>query len=285
MVGGMRCARNKIYITMTLFSRFLHNFSLLIHPAGWVKVTIVLSYVAALYLIVVYIQLIGSDIGIYSGLFFSSLPLIKPKRLTKDERSNFNLPEDLKNISVGLILGDLNIHKLRVNARLCFKQGLVHKDYLFHLFDLFQNFCSSVPKTCNPAVDGRTGKVYPFVYFKTYSLFCFTELYELFYTASGKKLVPLNIGELLTPIGLAYWIADDGCFCKSSQRVILCTESFTLKEVNLLMEALNNKWNLESYKVSKGSGYRIIVPRRSLSILQSLLGPIMPSMMLHKVGL
>jgi hypothetical protein len=248
-------------------------------------VTIALFYVAALYLSVVYIQLAVSDIGIYGGLFFSSLPLVKPKRLTKDERSNFNLPEDLKNISVGLILGDLNIHKLRVNARLCFKQGIVHKDYIFHLSDLFQNFCSSGPKTCNPAVDGRTGKVYPFLYFKTYTLFCFTELYELFYTASGKKVVPLNIGEVLTPIGLAYWLADDGCFCKSSHRIILCTDSFTLNEVNLLMEVLNNKWNLESYKVSKGSGYRIIVPRRSLSILQGLLKDIMPPMMLYKIGL
>src|SRR6266566_1415870 len=69
------------------------------------KIVIVLFYVAALYLSVVYIQLAVSDIGIYGGLFFSSLPLVKPKRLTKDERSNFNLPEDLKNISVGLILG------------------------------------------------------------------------------------------------------------------------------------------------------------------------------------
>jgi hypothetical protein len=58
-------------------------------------------------------------------------------------------------------------------------------------------------------------------------------LRTILYRKWKKKIVPLNIGELLTPIGLAYWIADEGCFCKSSQRVILCTESFTLKEVNL----------------------------------------------------
>ena len=30
--------------------------------------------------------------------------------------------------------------------------------------------------------------------------------------SEGKKIVPLNIGELLTALGLCYWICDDGSF-------------------------------------------------------------------------
>jgi len=59
------------------------------------------------------------------------------------------------------------------------------------------------PKIDNRLPDKRTGNVYTRVRFNTYSLPCFQELYNLFYP-SGKKIVPLNIGELLTPMGLAY---------------------------------------------------------------------------------
>ena len=53
--------------------------------------------------------------------------------LTKGRRSLFVLPENLKSILVGLILGDLYIFKSAksVNAGLRFEQG--HKDYLVHL--------------------------------------------------------------------------------------------------------------------------------------------------------
>ena len=38
---------------------------------------------------------------------------------------------------------------------------------------------------------------------------CFNYLWELFYK-DRVKIVPMNIGELLTLIGLAYWIMVDG---------------------------------------------------------------------------
>jgi len=47
------------------------------------------------------------------------------------------------------------------------------------------------------------------------------------------QILPSNIADLFTPLSLAYWIVDDGCFNKISQRVILCTHSFSLDEVNL----------------------------------------------------
>lgn len=38
---------------------------------------------------------------------------------------------------------------------------------------------------------------------------CFNYLWELFY-ADNVKVVPQNIGELLTSSALAFWIMDDG---------------------------------------------------------------------------
>lgn len=214
----------------------------------------------------------------------NSNSIVKQQRLTKAERLQFSLTAELKDILVGLILGDLYIAKPHVNPRLEFKQSTVHDEYLFHLYELFKNYSPSAPKLKMEAPDKRTGKIYSANCFYTYCLPCFNSIYNLFYL-EGKKIIPANINDLLTVFSLAYWLCDDGSFCKSTHRVYFCTESFSLAEVNLLVKVLNDKWNLNCHRASRGSGYRIIIPRKSLSLLQELLKGIMPPMMLHKIGL
>ena len=206
--------------------------SLRTFPLFWVRIAaIVLVYAVALYLSVIYIQSIGSGIAVFSGLFhdflsaqycvgeeilslllFSSLLPVKP-RLTHPEKEAFSLSQELKDISIGLLLGDLYARKqkLGVNVCLAFRQGTIHEDYLLHLYELFKDFCPSGPKIQIPKPDIRTGIVHRSIYFSTYTLPCFNEFYDLFYP-EGKKVVPANIAELLTPLSLAYWIFDDGCF-------------------------------------------------------------------------
>jgi hypothetical protein len=72
-------------------------------------------------------------------------------------------------------------------------------------------------------------------------------------------MVPINIFNLLTPLSLAYWIADDGSWNKVSKYVILCTDSYTLEEILKLIEVLNTKFNLRCYKVKCGNAFRIII--------------------------
>ena len=107
-----------------------------------------------------------------------------------------------------------------------------------YLYDLFKGFCPSGPTILVHAPDKRTGKVYSAIYFISYTLPCFIPLHEDFYVA-GKKVVPLDIAERLTPLGLCYWICDDGFWDANSRRVALCTESFTPVEVQLLVNVLN----------------------------------------------
>jgi hypothetical protein len=120
--------------------------------------------------------------------------------------------------------------------------------------------------------------------FSTFSLPCFNELYELFYV-NGKKVIPSNIAELLTPLGLAYWIADDAGFNERYRVVILNTQSFSLEEVNNLIKVLDDKFNLKA-TINKNKGNFVIrISAESVPVLQVLLKDIMPSPMLHKIGL
>jgi hypothetical protein len=211
---------------------------------------------------------------------------MKRNNITRAERLQFSLPQNLKDILVGLTLGDVNIlkQKTSVNVSLQFWQGIVHEEYLMHLHDLFQNYCGGAPKTIHRSPDKRTGKVYSAMYFRTYALPCFAPFYELFYV-EGKKIVPSNIFELLTPLSLCYWICDDGSFCKRYRIITLATQSFTQAEVELLIKVLTDKFGLKCTINRSGDAFKIRISAESLHVVQSLLSPVMPSMMKHKIGL
>jgi hypothetical protein len=84
--------------------------------------------------------------------------------LTKAQRAEFTLSNELKAILIGLLLGDLYMRKQKsgVNPYLVFIQGLIHKEYISHLYSLFESYCRMVPTISNPSPDKRTGKVYRF---------------------------------------------------------------------------------------------------------------------------
>lgn len=71
-----------------------------------------------------------------------------------------------------------------------FIQGLMHKEYLFHLYDLFKDYCITPPKISDLKPDKRTNKVYSNVSFQTIQLPCFNEFPVLFYY-KGNKVIPL----------------------------------------------------------------------------------------------
>jgi hypothetical protein len=113
-----------------------------------------------------------------------------------------NLPSNIKNIIVGLLLSDgwMQKQNLGGQARLFLKQSLDRSEYLLFVFITLQHYCKSYPKL------GYTkfkGKIFPFLIFSTRSLACLTEIHEMFYK-DGKKILPENIMELLTIEGLAH---------------------------------------------------------------------------------
>jgi hypothetical protein len=244
----------------------------------------VLVVTGTLLLNVMDIQSIGSGLTSFGDLFIFSLVPVKPKRLTNLEKSQFTLSDELKQILVGLILGDLYIEKRCLNACLRFSQGTVHELYLMYLFELFKSYCGAEPKTQMRTAEKISGKLHESKYFNTFALPCFNTFHELFYL-NGKKVVPANIEELLTPIGIAHWICDDGSFNKWKRSVILNTQSFTLDDVELLMKVLTNKFNLNCTINKNTKHYVIRISSHSLPILQDLLAPHMPTMMKHKIGL
>ena len=65
------------------------------------------------------------------------------------------------------------------------------------------------------------------------------------------------MAELLTPLGLAYWICVDGSFDKRDRALVLSTHSFTLAEVKLLVEVLTDKFGLKCTINTNNGGFII----------------------------
>jgi len=216
---------------------------------------------------------------------------ILPERLTNFEKKQISLSKDLQEILIGLLLGGVcaqGSQKGVTKGRTClfFEQSINNKDYIFHLFELFKHHSRSEPKVSERIADKRSGKIYTRVLFATISLSCFNVLYHTFYPKGmGKKIVPWNIEELLTPMGLAYWICEEGYFNKKHKCINITTNSYTLKEVDLLLGVLRSKFNLSCTIKEERTGYIITIAASSVLYLQSILKPIMPSMMYHKIGL
>ena len=138
--------------------------------------------------------------------------------------------------------------KPRANTNAIYAMTLKNHEYIMHYWsNVFNSICTNtVPRPWPNPNSGKPASQYTF---STRSLPQISSLHKLWYVWSDElnkfiKIVPLNIGELLTPIGLAHWIMDDGY--KDGKGVVLCTDSFTLSEVNLLIDVLKLNFGLDA---------------------------------------
>ena len=105
------------------------------------------------------------------------------------------------------------------------------------------------------------------------------------------KFVPLNIEELLTPLGLAHWIMGDGYY--SDNCTFICTDNFTKQDVERLTKILGNKFGIKAtlkrcFASKNKDGievWRIRTSRLSMGNLKTLVVPYLIPKMLYKVGI
>ena len=214
----------------------------------------------------------------------SPLVLTHFRFLKKKTVVNIVVDDVINQVIIGVLLGDARVDRQKpsYNPRLCFEQGELNKDYLFHLFDIFSPFCGVTSPSFRTKFHKRNNKFYNSYLFKTLSFPCFNYYYDLFYP-SGSKVVPLNIGQLLTPISLAYWAMDDGG--KSSPGFNLHTQGFTRSEVVLLVKVLEYKFSL-SCTILKDSPtqFRIYIKSESMFKFKQLVSPHFHPSMMYKLS-
>jgi len=197
-----------------------------------------------------------------------------------------------------MILGDACLRLHGNNAYLQIKQK--DKEFVYHLYNQFKSIgIVGAPQIELQSIIKPSGNTRISYHFMTYTLSFFTVAYGHFIQNGGLwpvqrdgkniKIIPHNIGEFLTPIALAYWISGDGSYCKRFHFVVICTDSFTLTEVNILRSALLDNFGIDSTQILSGNKakdkFRIRIPKREIPKLQALVKDIMPPMTRYRIGL
>lgn len=146
------------------------------------------------------------------------------------------------------------------------------------MLNLFQPYCTNdIKYYLRSWKDSRSNKKYEALQFAIMALPCFNLFRDAFYL-DDKKVVPLNIDELLTDIGLAHWIMDDGS--KQGDGLHLNVYAFSSEDVDRLINVLTTKFNLKCSIHLKNGKPRMYVFKESMELLISRGGRAAP----HPVG-
>lgn len=203
-------------------------------------------------------------------------------RYTKHELNIVKLPNDIKSVIIGIILSDghLALHSNAKNAYLIFNQSLDKLAYVYFVYKFLSHYCQSYPKL---SIGHRLGNPSYMLRITTRSMPCITELHNKFYL-NRLKIIKSSIYFDLTPIAIAHWIMGDGHFNKTG--LLLCTDSFLMKDIVLLMNVLLIKYNINSVIQYIGKKYpRIYIGKKSMPQLRKIVLPHMHKSMLYKLGL
>lgn len=244
----------------------------------------------------------SEDLNIYRGTilkYINSGEVYKDKyifsyiELTKKQvQSKCRISNIVLETITGELLGDGHIRRGNKTGRLEFTFS---KDILYYIEYLKFNVLSSI---CNNTKPTPWPKNAPTQYwFSSKSSFPLFELHNQWYQLdkiSNKyiKVLPKNIDELLTPRAIAHWLMGDGWW--SSNAILFSTDNFTFKEIELLGEILNKKYNICStinkcnrhYKDdSIVTQYRIRVGSKDVNKLINLIKPYVLPQMKYKLGI
>jgi hypothetical protein len=191
------------------------------------------------------------------------------------------LPPLLTDTAIGMILGDAGIFKKSKKSGIKFEQSFQQKDFLFHLFTLWDLY--TFMEMPGQRLDHKSQTIKSF-WFKTFSHYSFTLLWENFYK-NGKKVLPDNlILNSLTPLGFAYWIMCDGSLQKCKKVLIIHTQGFTKEENLLAVKDLDKKWGLNCKVIPHKSQYWVIkTSSQDIPVLRTLLKPYLIPSMLYKL--
>lgn len=187
-----------------------------------------------------------------------------------------------REILVGILLGDATLETQGNGrtSRLKVEQGLKHKPYVEHLYNVFREWVLTPPRIRKIEIRNKT---YQNVAFSTVSHPAFRFYNHQFYQ-DGRKVVPRLIHRWLTPRNIAYWYMDDGSIrSRQSKGVIFNTQGFSHIDVQRLCAVLRDRFGLEGILRRQREGWQIYISGRSYEKLVDTIRPSLINSMLYKL--
>lgn len=199
------------------------------------------------------------------------------------------LRKEQREVLVGILLGDahLETQNKRRTYRLKVEHSIKEKDYAYHLWEIFRDWCESEPKIRERTymLKGETF-VSRMIVFETISHASFRFYAHQFYDKeSKKKVVPKLIHRFLKPRSLAYWFMDNGSVKSGEhQGLLINTQSFSRREQEILVEALKRNFDVDVMIHKDGYGkYRLYMDLNESKKFIKLIEPYIHPSMMYKI--
>lgn len=179
-------------------------------------------------------------------------------RAIEKYKTKLKLTSEQREVLVGLLLGDAHLETRNGGStyRLKIEQSVKHREYVQHLYKLFDEWVRTPPKAKKSSGSDAYRDNWAF---QTLSHGAFRFYGHQFYR-DGEKRVPKLIHRWLTPRGLSYWYMDDGSIkSKESKGVIFNTQGFRKSETEILAEVVGSKFGLETSIRRQREGFQIYV--------------------------
>jgi len=187
------------------------------------------------------------------------------------------LSEIQEQMILGSLLGDMSCSKRTKNARLNLVQGIKQKEYFMEKVNILGEFMGAYKHSVQKQ-DKRTGKCYEQMRGDSKQHPVFTEIYNLVYPDGKKTVTKEWLDKITHPIALAYWFMDDGTFNGT-----LATNSFSEKEVDMLIKWLKNYWNINSIKSVNSNSFVIRITEDSRKNFDNLISPFFVNCLKYKL--
>ena len=202
---------------------------------------------------------------------------LKYKGFSSKLREMCQIPVHLQSILLGVLLSDGWLYKNQTGKTLlALKQ--TNFEYLWLVYSKLSHYCRALPSITKTNINGKNFRCFMFA---TRVYPCYTEWYNMFYK-EGKKVVPLDLYNMLTYEALAHWIMGDGS--KVHKGLTLQTQSFTVQECVFIISILIHKFNLKCSIHMQRNQPTIYIKSKSMEKLRPLLIPYFCNSMKYKLG-
>ena len=173
-------------------------------------------------------------------------------------------------ILIGSLLGDAYI---TARGQIQFEQSVHQKEYLFWKHQELSSISYR-----NVSMVKRFDKRYQHenISYRFWTRQFFVSWRKKFYL-KNEKIIPKGIR--LTPLSLAIWYMDDGCF--SDDKCIIATDGFSQTDILFLQKLFVERFNIKNSVKNKS---KLLIRKESIRSFFSIISPYIIPSMLYKIS-
>jgi len=178
------------------------------------------------------------------------------------------LTERQKDILLGCVLGDAYINPL---GKIRIEQSIKQMDYVQWKYQELKSL--AYPSLPREIIHKIREKEYQSVIFTLRQYF---RLWRSIFYFEKRKIFPKNL--LLSPLSLAVWYMDDGCW--TGKKSVISIESFDAENSKNIQEIFSNQFGIETII---GKNRKLIIRKKSHSKFYGLISPYIIFSMKYKI--